>query len=235
MGHGSQPPACYQGTGPVLQICRWSRSHPPGARRDQLPAFTIMGVSISQPNTHKFCQPLLRGSLLSTISGDWEKFPPSHCKPRGCDLVSCSLQDLRQAVSWWCFGLWQQPGDRNRQEPTSHGKTGPKVLHAVVGQVFFVLICFFSHALVQRLKHVDRDFVAADGVYIGLSLPCGKALASLWQSSLRKGTCFVLAMLHNRRTYFGAIKAFSCILKHSPFFTWVTTIKENNITYLSLN
>lgn len=114
----------------------------------------------------------------------------------------------------------------------SHGKTGPKLLDAVVGQAPppspHMPWC-------RNLKHLYRDFVDADAVYIGLSLPCGKALASLWQSSLWKGTCFVLAMLHDRRTYFGAIKAFSCILKHFPFFTWKTTIKENNITYLNLN
>lgn len=182
------------------------------------------------------CLPLLHGSLPSVVSDSRERFPPSHCKPQGCDLVSCSLRDLRQAASQWCFRLQQQAGHRNHHEPVSHGKTGPKLLDTVVGQaVFWVVGFFFSYGLVQKFKHLDRDFVNADAVYIGLSPPRREALASFWQSSLQKGTCFVSAMLHNRRTYSGAIKAFSCILKHFPFFTWITTIKENNITYLNLN
>lgn len=56
---------------------------------------------------------------------------------------------------------------------------GPKPLDAVVGQAFYFFFFFPPYALVQKLKLLDRDFVNADGVYIGLSLPCGKALASL--------------------------------------------------------
>lgn len=62
---------------------------------------------------------------------------------------------------------------------TNHSKTGPKLLDAVVGQVLVLVFFFSPYALVQKLKLPDRDFANADGVYIGLSLPCGKALASL--------------------------------------------------------
>lgn len=48
-------------------------------------------------------------------------------------------------------------------------------------------------------------FVDAD---IGLSLPCREALASFWQFSLWKGACFVVVMLHYRRTFLKPKKNF---------------------------
>lgn len=117
-------------------MCSWS-SNCPGARSLQLPAFAIVGASISQPDKHRLCLPFLHASLLSTVSDGWERFNPSHCKARGCNLVSCRLQDLRWAASWWCFRLQQQAGDRNHYEPMSHDKTGPKLLGTLVGQVVF--------------------------------------------------------------------------------------------------
>lgn len=86
----------------------------------------------------------------------------------------------------------------------------------------------------HKLKHLDRDFDIADGVYIGLIFPGERHWFHFGSWPLQKGTWFVLVMLHNR-IYFGAIKAFSCILKHFPFFTWITAIKENSIMYLNLN
>lgn len=121
-----------------MQICRWSRSCPPAARSHQLPAFATVGVSSSQADKHQLCLSLLRSSLLPAVSDGQERFPPSPCTPGGCDLVSCSLWDLKQAASLCCFRLRQQAGDRNHHEPTSHGKTGPKLLDAVMGQA-----CFF--------------------------------------------------------------------------------------------
>lgn len=85
----------------------------------------------------------------------------------------------------------------------------------------------------QKLKNLDRDLEVADGVYIGLIFPEERHLLHSG-ISLQKGTWFVLVLLHSR-TYFGGIKAFSFILKHFPFFNWITTIKENNIIYINLN
>lgn len=220
-----------------MQICRWSRSCPPGARTSPPPCLHHHG-SLHFPAWYVQALPAPPAQeSLSTISGNQERPPAPCCKPRGCDLASCSLQDLRQAPPQCCFRLQQQAGDRNHHEPISHFETGPKVPDTIVAQAFVLCFSFAVFCFVYpgaENKHLDRNFISADGMYIGLSFPCGKALALLWQSSLWKAT-FVLAVLHSRRTYFGAIEAFSCILKHFLFFHLDSNHQNPNIMYPKLN
>lgn len=91
---------------------------------------------------------------------------PGLLQPLGLKAGSIMVVFQARAVSWG-------------QEPPTTVRLAPSYLTLSWVRHFGFWFFFFPYALVQKLKHLDRDFVNADGVYIGLSLPCGKALASL--------------------------------------------------------
>lgn len=101
-----------------------------------LSAFPIVEVSISHRGTCRLCWLLLHGSLISTISGDWEMSPCCKLGGKPANLGSCS-----------CWELWQHGGGvvhwGQEHDHLSHGKTGPKLLDAVTGQVFGLFFCSF--------------------------------------------------------------------------------------------
>lgn len=118
---------------PYLQICRWSRSHPPDARTHKLSPLTTMRASVFQTtdstciafsalsgsgswscrvleNTRSisFLRPLMLGSLLTSSCSF---FIWQHCSQRG--HISCSVGSLLSLPQ-----PQQEPsGSRRKQHP----------------------------------------------------------------------------------------------------------------------
>lgn len=96
-----------------------------------------------------------------------------------------------------------------------------------------IVPCWADSAADFRVIQIPPENMRLLPVVVGYVSPVEMNL--LCFGSAPKGTCSGLALLHSRMTYFRAIKALSCILKHFPFFTWITTIKQYNTMYINFN
>lgn len=93
-------------------------------------AFTIMEVSISHHGMYWPCWTPMHRSLISTTSDDWDT----------CLLIANQGEKPVNLGSCSCWQFWQHHGGvvhwGQEHHYLNHGKTGPKLLDAVMGQVF---------------------------------------------------------------------------------------------------